>query len=227
MQFLKNILFAIIISALGLFALDQAIGWYTRHGVRIKVPNVSKLNYQEAIDELEDLGLEPIIQDSVYSGDFKKMAITEQSPLPGREVKEGRKVYLTINSLPKPKVRMPKLKDNSINLAKALLTNSGLELGNITEKPSLIGSGIVLKQLFRSDTIVSGKLIERGSKIDLWVSKFVDIDSVYLLGDDTNHIHGWQFKDGLMNEKLRKKYNESHKNDSLNNANAIKNGEDI
>ncbi len=211
MKFIKNIFLAILLSVFLLFVLEQSIRRYTNHGTRVKIPNVKKLNYLEAIKTLENVGLEPIIQDSVYTGDFKKMSITEQDPDPGQEVKEGRKIYLTINSLAKPKVRMPKLKDNSINLAKALLTNAGLMLGNIVEKPSLLGTGVVLKQFFKGDTIVSGKLIEKGAKIDLWVSKYIDIDSVYINGVDSMQIEGWQYKDGIMNDKLKNKIEKNKK----------------
>jgi len=214
MQFLKNLLIALVLSAILLFALERTIRWYTNHGKRVNVPNVKKLSYLEAIQKLEDAGLEPIIQDSVYSDGFKRMAITEQDPDPGREVKEGRKIYLTINSLSKPKVRMPKLQDNSLNLAKAILKNSGLELGNITEQYSLLGSGVVIKQLYDNDSIVSGKLIERGSRIDLLVSKYIDIDSILIKGIDTNLVEGWQYKSGIMNERTKKSFDKINNGDS-------------
>jgi len=214
MQFLRNLLIALVLSALILFGVERTIRWYTNHGKRINIPNVTKLNYLEAVRIIEEAGLEPIIQDSVYAEGAKRMTITEQDPDPGREVKEGRKIYLTINSLSKPKVRMPKLQDNSLNLAKAILINSGLELGNITERYSLLGSGVVIKQLYNNDSIVSGKLIERGSRIDLLVSKYIDVDSVLIQGIDSNMVDGWQYKSGIMNDRSKKNFEKMNKADS-------------
>lgn len=212
MKFLKNILLAIVISALGLFLLDLGINWYTSHGDTIVVPDVTKLTHREAEAKLKAAGLKPIIQDSVYTEDVPRLAISDQDPVSKRKVKKGRKVYLTINSMSKPKVRMPKLVDKSFNLGKALLKNTGLELGNTTEKYSLLGSGVIVQQYFNGDSIVSGKLIEKGSKIDLLVSKYIDIDSVYIQGIDTSLIEGWQYKEGFMNEKARRSLDKQIKN---------------
>lgn len=204
MKLIRNIFLAAIVSVAGLFLIDFSIKQYTQHGKSVVIPDVTKMDYQEAIRVLEDLDLEPIVQDSVYSEEFRKFQITDQDPAVKRVVKEGRKVYLTINSLPKPKIRMPKLIDRSLTLSKALLRNVGLELGTIIEKYSLIGSGAVIQQYYRNDTIASGKFIEKGSKINLLVSKFIEIDSVYIKGIDTSKVIGWEYKQGFMNEKARK-----------------------
>ena len=107
----KNLFFALLVS-IGLFLLvDFGIQWYTKHGETVVVPSLVGKTKSEAIQLITDANLVPIIQDSVYSDSFPKLAITDQDPDMDRIVKENRKVYLTINSLPKPKVRMPKLID--------------------------------------------------------------------------------------------------------------------
>jgi beta-lactam-binding protein with PASTA domain len=204
MRFLKNLFIALIVSILVFFAVDKGIKWYTSHLNTIEIPDLRNLNYHEAFDQLNGLKLIPIIQDSVYDEEAEKFAITDQDPDPKRMVKEGRKVYLTINALPKPKVRMPKLVNKSINLGRALLKNTGLDVGNINTKYSLFGSGVILQQYFGGDSIASGKLIEKGSKIDLLVSKYIDIDRVYIRGVDTSQLEGWEYKVGFMNEKALK-----------------------
>lgn len=204
MRFIKNLLIAIILSIALFFAMDIGVKRYTSHRKTIEIPELINLNYQEAINKLNELNLVPIIQDSVYDEIAKKLDITDQDPDAKRMVKEGRKVYLTINALPKPKVRMPKLVNKSISLGKALLKNTGLKLGNVSKKYSLFGSGVILKQYFKGDTIASGKLIEKGSRIDLLVSKYIDIDSVYIRGVDTSKLEGWKYKEGFMNEKAQK-----------------------
>jgi len=203
MRFLKNILIALLLSVVLFFALDYGLKWYTSHRNTIEIPDLKGMDYQEATNKIIDLKLIPLIQDSVYSESTKKYAITDQDPDPKRKVKEGRKIYLTINALPKPKVRMPKLINKSVNLGRALLKNTGLEVGNIKSKYSLFGSGVILQQYYQGDSIASGKLIEKGTKIDLLVSKYIDIDSVYIRGVDTSKLEGWDYKEGFMNERAK------------------------
>jgi beta-lactam-binding protein with PASTA domain len=202
-KLLKNLFFALLVS-IGLFlSVDYAIQWYTKHGVTVQVPNLVGKSKSEAFKLINEAKLIPILQDSVYSDSFPKLSITDQDPESSRVVKEGRKIYLTINSLPKPKVRMPKLTDKSINLAKAILINTGLQLGTVKEQYSLLGSGFVIQQYLDSDSIASGKLVEKGTKIDLKISKYITVDSVYIRGVDTSKVIGWEFRQGYMNEKER------------------------
>lgn len=203
-RFFKNVLIAVIVSVILFFAVDYGIQVYTKHGVTVKVPNIVGQSQTEAIMALQSANLVPVIQDSVYEDSFPKMAITDQDPDSTRTVKEGRKIYLTINSLPKPKVRMPKLVDKSLNLGKAILTNTGLQLGKLSHQYSLLGSGFIIQQYFEGDSIPAGKMVEKGSAIDLKVSKYISVDSVYFLGVDTSKVIGWEFKEGYMNEEARK-----------------------
>lgn len=199
----KNLFFALLVSIALFLLVDYGIQWYTKHGETVTVPSLVGKTKKEAIQLITEANLVPIIQDSVYSDSFPKLAITDQDPEKNRIVKENRKVYLTINSLPKPKVRMPKLIDKSLSLAKAILTNTGLKLGNIKNQYSLLGSGFVIEQYLDKDSIPSGKLVEKGTSINLKVSKYITVDSVYIRGVDTSMVIGWEFRQGYMNEKER------------------------
>ena len=203
-KFFKNVLISIVISVIIFLGVDYGIQYYTKHGETVEVPNVIGKDRQEVIQELTALNLIPLIHYSVYTDSLPKFAISDQDPEEKRIVKEGRKIYLTINSLPKPKVRMPKLVDKSKNLAQAILSNSGLEMGKINEQYSLFGTGVVIQQFYDGDTIASGKLVEKGSAINLLVSKYIDVDSVYIRGIDASKVIGWEYRKGYMNENARK-----------------------
>jgi beta-lactam-binding protein with PASTA domain len=54
-----------------------------------------------------------VLLDSVdYRDDFPKYSVVQQDPLPGAKVKEGRKVYIKINSSGFSSVKVPDLIEN-------------------------------------------------------------------------------------------------------------------
>ena len=167
----KTILLAILAFAAYLFLSMVFTGWYTRHGEKIKVPAVIGMPYENASKILEDANLEILVMDSVYDEDMKPGTIVEQDPAGNVDVKPGRKIYVTVNSGIKPKVKVPKLINGSSNLAMVLLQNSGLKLGRIDSVASSFGSGLVIRQKYKGADIPPYTMIEKGSVIDIVVSK--------------------------------------------------------
>lgn len=146
------------------------LSWYTRHNVAVEVPNIKGQLIETAAQKLEDADLRYEIFDSVYNEDFKRNAVTEQDPPAGSKVKPDRIIYLSVNSLGKPKVKVPKLVDQSFTLAKALLKSQGLVLGNVEYRPDEIGDNLVIGQMYRGAPLPAGKMLEKGSVIDLVVA---------------------------------------------------------
>jgi beta-lactam-binding protein with PASTA domain len=134
------------------------------------VAHIYGLEIETAIEKIENAGLRYEIFDSVYSDDFKKNTITEQDPDPGSKVKPGRIIYLTLNSLDVPMVKVPKLTDQSLALTKAMIKSAGFKLGEITYKHDAIGNNLVIEQLHNGDHIPPGKMLQKGSVIDLVVA---------------------------------------------------------
>jgi len=147
------------------------INWFTNHNVVVQVPDIVGINMQEAIEKLDDVGLRFEITDSVYLENMKRDAISEQDPIAGSDVKPNRIIYLVVNALDKPKVKMPMLVDQSLTLAKALIKNNGLELGNIDYVYDEIGNNLVTKQSINGMEVPAGKMITEGTRIDLVVVK--------------------------------------------------------
>src|SRR5690606_35671393 len=140
-------------------------------GESVDVPEINGMQAEKATQFLEDMGLELRIIDSVYQEDQSAMAIVDQDPHPGMKVKPGRVIYVTVNTGIKPKVKMPQLVNGGLNLAKVLVQNSGLKVGRIDSMESEMGAGLVLKQLYKGKPVAANTLLEKGSIIDITVSK--------------------------------------------------------
>ena len=169
---IKNLVIIIALVIALVFLTFYFLGMYTGDNKsNLEVPAVVDMRIDKAKNVLEEKGLRYEIIDSVYSKACKRMAVTEQDPAAGSEVKPNRKIYLIINSMSKPRVKMPKLVNQSFNLAKVLIKNSGLKLGKVTETYSELGDGFVIEQTHKGESVEMNTLIEKGSTIDLLVSK--------------------------------------------------------
>jgi beta-lactam-binding protein with PASTA domain len=146
------------------------LGFYTRHGVQVQVPNIKGMSLEKAVAVLEENDLRFEVSDTIYEERLKPDAVAEQNPVAGSGVKPGRIIYLKVNASGKPMVNMPNLVDKSFTLSKALLKNYGLELGEVTYKYYEYSHNLVIQQFYRGDSIPANRRIERGSVIDLWVT---------------------------------------------------------
>ncbi|MCF0184193.1 MAG: PASTA domain-containing protein [Bacteroidaceae bacterium] len=86
---------------------------YTRHGDNVAVPDVVGTASHYALDRLSQDNLVGIVVDSIYDDKVAPGEVTDQFPKAGSNVKAGREIHLTINSLSAPSLPMPDLADNS------------------------------------------------------------------------------------------------------------------
>ncbi|MBR6121269.1 MAG: PASTA domain-containing protein [Prevotella sp.] len=102
---------------------------YTRHGEGIKVPDLYGTDFKKALVMLEEKGLTIIVNDSGYNKRMPANCILTQTPAAGNHVKEGRTIFVTVNSTASPSVAIPDLIDNSsYREAQARLTAIGFRL---------------------------------------------------------------------------------------------------
>ena len=97
---------AFIVLLAGIFSCLLLTDVFTNHGEQVKVPDVSFMPLQQAIDKLEAAGLEYEV-DSIYNEDYKPGIVIDQVPVAGSMVKSIRPVMLTINMTTPPKVQLP------------------------------------------------------------------------------------------------------------------------
>lgn len=159
------------------------IHFYTKHGdPLVKVPQIEGMRIDKAVRVLEEGGFDYEITDTVYRDGIPLLAIIDQNPEADFEVKQGRKIYLVLNSDVVPNVEMPDLvgKTASYNQAVRILQNRGLKVGKKIEKPIAEvkdpDSEPVLEQYYGgTETPVKPKtMIKRNSVIDLVVGKMIE-----------------------------------------------------
>lgn len=96
--FAINLLIAVAVLA-GLYLyLNTYIEGVTQHGEKVVVPSVMKKPVAELDELLIEEGFRYEIMDSIWKRNMPKGIVLDQQPTPGDSVKEGRKIYLTINA---------------------------------------------------------------------------------------------------------------------------------
>jgi beta-lactam-binding protein with PASTA domain len=142
-----------------------SLGYYTRHGSGIPVPKLKGLSIDDARSILEKQGFRYQV-DSVFVQDQAPGTIIEQDPDAGTNVKEGRTIYLTMVTTLAPEVALPDLEQSTYREAAAILSNSGLKVGDTTYR-SDIARDRILEVSFGGQVIKSGFKLPKGSKVDL------------------------------------------------------------
>lgn len=126
---MANILAMIIIALALMLITFRWINKYTLHGQYIEVPDLSGMFEEEAGKALAAQGLKYEVSEYKYNKMIVEGGVIEQKPKPGSYVKQGRKVYLTLNSGKEPLRAVPDVADNSsIRAAESKLRAAGFKL---------------------------------------------------------------------------------------------------
>lgn len=155
----------------------------THHGQFITVPNLQGISLEEVDAYLAQRNLRfEVTEEFSYEPNYPPMAVLQQYPKAGARVKEGRKIYLTLNTKTPPKVKMPNLVDGSVRNAHVRLKSHGLLLGTIKYVPD-VAQNAVLEQWHQGREIAPETLVTQGAKIDLVVgaglgNKMVEVPQV-------------------------------------------------
>lgn len=166
-SFFKQLLIAVAIVVVLVFLLLQYLSFATDHGNEITVPDLRKLTEEQAGEKLDELDLEYVLLDTVdYNKDFPKYSVVQQDPLPGAKVKEGRKIYIKVNSSGFSDVTIPDLIEKTLRQAEPTLAAIGLEVGKLTYKPYL-GKDMVLEMHSNGKKLKPGDKVKKSSVIDL------------------------------------------------------------
>lgn len=129
----------------------------------LPVPNQVGEPEAEAAAALRALKFKVVSREEYVNG-TRAGQVTAQRPPPGRELKEGGTVYLTVSKGPVP-VAIPELAGTNRTSASEAIARAGLTVGSVTEKASEeVPAGGVL------DWSPKGGMIPTGSAVDLVVS---------------------------------------------------------
>ena len=125
-----NIIAVLIVVTILSVGVRYGMQTYTRHGESIVVPNLVNMQFDEAEDKLEELGLQIVVSDTGYIKTLPPDCILDQSPINGKRVKGGRVIYVTVNSAGSPTLVVPDIVDNgSYREASAKLAAMGFKVG--------------------------------------------------------------------------------------------------
>ena len=127
--FWLNLIAMMAVVILLLFGVLKWLDVYTRHGEAVVVPDVKGMTVGEAEMLLRNHGLVCVVSDSNYVKNKLAGSILELNPSAGQKVKEGRTIYLTINTLDVPLRLVPDVADNSsVRQAQAKILAAGFKL---------------------------------------------------------------------------------------------------
>jgi serine/threonine-protein kinase len=131
----------------------------------VDTPDLSGMTVSEARSELSGADLELGDQNEAASDSVAEGDIIRQSPGASSEAEPGSAVDVTVSTGPEA-VSVPSLYGSSKADARAILSDAGLELGDVSERESgELGEGLILSQ-----SRASGQTAEPGTAIDVTVS---------------------------------------------------------
>ena len=107
---IKNLTISVVIFLVVLIAtIYLVLGYlksYTMHGESITVPDIKGLLYDDAVQKLEEGECRYELVDSIFDRTKKPGEVVIQIPTPNSQVKEGRKIYITINARSKKTIKL-------------------------------------------------------------------------------------------------------------------------
>ena len=165
----------ILLVLLSLFWLDG----FTKQDQRIEVPSLKRLSLDEVDRRLDELHLRREILDSAsYNPDFPPYSVIDQTPVPGKYVKENRMIYLTLNPSGYREMEIPEnlIRKTRRQVEPALLS-LGFEIGEVTYEPD-VAKDVILELKHQGRVLEPGDKLKQTSVIDL------------VLGDGTGRYEG-------------------------------------
>lgn len=162
----RSCIYAILVVTAFLLTLFLGLLIFTDQWNYITVPSVISSTTAEAEKKLEQCDLRMQVLDSVYLRYLPKGTVVSQHPKPYQEVKQGRKIFVTINASTVRKEKVPNVLGMSLRQAKLNLESSDFVVGKLTFVPDL-ATNYVIKQTYKGRPVNSSILIPVGSAIDL------------------------------------------------------------
>ena len=165
--FFKNIFYIFCLTVLIAFSVFFGLGYVTQHNKYVKVPELFGLNISKAIETAKNKSLNIKILDSAkFDPNYPPLTVLEQFPNHNKEVKKGRKIYLTLNPVGYKKMKVPNVIQITLRIAETLLNAVGFEVGELIYKDN-IGKDMVLEIRHEGKKIEPGHALQQRKKIDL------------------------------------------------------------
>ena len=171
--FWLNLLAMVLVVAGLIFGVLEGLDKYTRHGQAVVVPDVKGMRVEEAVKRFQEQKLTCEVVDSTYVKELQAGCILDYHPIAGQKVKEGRVIYLTINTQSVPLREVPDVADNSsLRQAEARLLVSGFKLEKIDTVPG--EKDWVYGVKYRERVLQMGEKVPTGASLVLMVGNGKD-----------------------------------------------------
>ncbi|WP_074409116.1 MULTISPECIES: PASTA domain-containing protein [Aquimarina] len=165
--FLIQLVIAVAMLAILSYVALEWLESTTNHHQRIVVPSLSKKTLDEVGKVLEEKELRYEVQDSAnFNPDYPRYSVLEQNPVAGSEVKENRKIYVTLNPSGYRKIEVPNVVQRTRRQAEPKLVALGFKIGSVTYQPN-IARDMVLELRHNGKRLKPGTKLMKTSVIDL------------------------------------------------------------
>ena len=172
--YIKNLFVATIIFLVLVFTVLWWLNIYTRHGSQVMIPDVKGMQVAEAAPFFAKKGLNYEVIDSTFVRNKAPGSILETIPPVGTNVKEGRTIYLTVNSRTAQMLIVPVVKDMSQRQAQAILKSVGFETVTTQHVPGAFRDLVVGLET-RGRALNSGERLPADTPLTLLVNSGVAV----------------------------------------------------
>ena len=188
---LKNLIYTV---GLGVIIILVFFYWFlpkhTNHGETITVPDITKRHINDLNDILLTRSLRyEVNPDSSFTEKQPAYTVIDQFPFPNSKVKEGRKIYVTLNAKKPPLAQLPDF-TNGKSQEQFILTTRSIGLKIKIKKyilSSIKGDNTIAEAWHKGKRLKPGSLIPRGATIELVV--FTDNLDRILTTPDVVNVH--------------------------------------
>ena len=152
---------------------------FTRHSKYKEVPDYVGIKLEDVEKRARKDKLRIEVIDSIYAPIYDGGVVLEQVPSAGTEVKDGRRIFVTITSHTQKMVPVPYVTGYSLRQAKNMIEVAGLEIAEL-KYVNNIATNNVLAEMNGRDTIRrnSNLQLEVGSGLTLVVGRAEDAKPV-------------------------------------------------
>ena len=166
-SFLVQLGLAALLTAVLVFLALQWLKQSTHHGEFVEVPDLSRMTVTQMRDVLDasDLRFE-VVDSANYNPDYPRFSIIEQDPPAGNQVKQNRKIYVTVNPSGYKKVTVPDIIQVTRRNATAMLRAVGLDVDEVTYIDEL-GKDMVYRIRYQGKYVNPGDKLPKTSRIEL------------------------------------------------------------
>ncbi len=142
---------------------------YTNHGQKIAMPDLEGMNYTEARQAAGKMSFELKVTDSIFIIGKKGGIIIKQNPKSGDEVKENRKVYVTVTKYNADQIKvkdLPTLYGNDFSQKKTELEYRGIKSVIKSRKYDPGEPNYILEVYYNGQLIINNNTLKSDVEID-------------------------------------------------------------